>query len=97
MDTTPNGNPILKNGDTLLELYEYDGRYALLTRLNVSPSAEKFIVAVGIEIENGMCTWEQGRYFNDKNLARQIYADYISGNTTAYVDWVDRQKAQIEN
>ncbi len=93
MDREINKRVILKNGDTLLELLGYNGKYALLRRLNASPHGQQFIVAVGIEIIGDMCEWGQGRYFNAEKDAKEVYNDYIGGNTTAFMDWCDRLKA----
>ncbi len=87
-------NPILRNGSTSMELLAHKGKYALVKRLNISPFAQPFVVAVDIVITGDSCEWGQGRYFNDEVAAWEVYRDYARGNTRAYYDWMDRRDAK---
>lgn len=78
-----------KNGETVFNVLERKGRYALLERTGNHP---EFVVAVNIHGETSGY-WGQGRYFGDDlDSAKKVYNDYVSGSSTAYIDWCDKRK-----
>lgn len=82
-----------KNGEMILNIISRHGRYALLERTGSYP---EFVVAVDIQGETSG-DWGQGRYFgNDFNSAKEVYNDYVSGNSTAHSDWCNRNNPELE-